>query len=54
MNGPVKHATLRCYGPGRTLILLLIMPLGEVDSQELATVTPHIDRQAGYDEFFLI
>lgn len=33
MNVPVKHTTLRCYGPGCTLILLLITPFGEVDSQ---------------------
>lgn len=33
MNVAVKHATLRCYGPGRALILLLIMPFGVVDSQ---------------------
>lgn len=33
MNVPVKHATLRCYGPGRALIRLLIMPFGAVDSQ---------------------
>lgn len=33
MNVPVKHTTLRCYGPGHALILLLIMPFGVVDSQ---------------------
>lgn len=33
MNVPVKHTTLRCYGPGRALVLLLIMPFGVVDSQ---------------------
>lgn len=33
INVPMKHTTLRCYGPGRALNLLLIMPFGEVDSQ---------------------
>lgn len=33
MNVAVKHTTLRCYGPGRALILLLIMPFGVVDSR---------------------
>lgn len=33
INVPMKHTTLRCYGPGRALILPLIMPFGEVDSQ---------------------
>lgn len=33
MNVPVKHTTLWCYGPGRALILLLIMPFGVLDSQ---------------------
>lgn len=34
MNVPVKHTTLRCCGPGRALILLLIMPFGIKDSQK--------------------
>lgn len=42
MNVPVKHTTLRCYGPGRALILLLIMPFGAVDSQKTSA---HHDRQ---------
>lgn len=33
MNVPVKHTTLRRYGPERALILRLIMPFGVVDSQ---------------------
>lgn len=39
MNVPMKHTTLSCYGPGRALTLLLIMPFGGVDSQR----TYHID-----------
>lgn len=34
MNVPVKHTTLRCCGPGRALILLLIMPFGIKDLQK--------------------
>lgn len=33
INVPMKHTTLRCFGPGHALNLLLIMPFGEVDSQ---------------------
>lgn len=33
INVPMKHTTLRCYGPGRVLIPLLIMPFGQLDSQ---------------------
>lgn len=35
INVPMKHTTLRCYGPGRALILPLIMPFG------ITTVTAH-------------
>lgn len=34
INVPVKHTTLRCYGPGHALILLLIMPFSEIESQQ--------------------